>query len=328
MPVPEPKGDEVLAKTRYAAICGSDIKIFKWTPWCEHVVPTLPFIPGHECSGTVVGTGPDVKEVREGDLIAVETHIPCESCWQCRHNRKHTCLNMELFGHTVNGCFSEYFIIPERVARRLPAVFPAREGCLLEPLGIPLRAVLRGNVTDDTLAVIGCGPIGQLAIGAAKMKGAIRIFALDTNEKRLEIAQSMGATDVLDPSKKKVADCILCSTGGSGVGTVIEASGSIDALHEALGYVRVGGTIFTIGHPTQEICIDVSPRIVLREVQITGIFGRRIWDTWEKAEDVVLSESMVLESIVTHTFSLEDHEEAFRTAESGEGCKIIFDMEK
>ena len=327
-PVQEPKGDEVLVKTRYAAICGSDIKIFKWVPWCEHVVPALPFVPGHECSGTVAGTGPDVKKIREGDVVAAETHVPCGTCWQCTHDRKHTCLNMELFGHTIDGCFSEYFIIPESAVRRLPDGFPERAGCLLEPLGIPLRAVLRANVKNDTLVVIGCGPIGQLAIGAARMQGAGRIFALDTNEKRLELAHRMGATDVLDPSKEKVSDYILSSTDGNGAGAVIEASGSANALMDALGYVRVGGNIFTIGHPAKELCIDVSPQVVLREVQITGLFGRRIWDTWDRAEKAVLSGSMDVEAIVTHTFSLKDHEEAFRIAESGEGCKIVFDMEK
>ena len=325
-PVPEPKGDEVLVKTRYAAICGSDIKIFKWVPWCENVVPALPFIPGHECSGTVVDTGPDVKDVREGDMVAAETHVPCGTCWQCTHDRKHTCLNMELFGHTIDGCFAEYFVIPESAVRRLPAGFPERAGCLLEPLGIPLRAVLRGNVAGDTLAVIGCGPIGQLAIGAAKMQKAELIIALDTNTKRLELAREMGATDVLNPSDGPVSEQVLSLTEGNGVGTAIEASGSVDALREALGYVRIGGTVFTIGHPANALCIDVSPEIVLREVQVTGLFGRRIWDTWDRAEQAVLSGSMDLEAIVTHTFSLKDHEEAFQTAESGDGCKILFDI--
>jgi len=168
IPIPEPTGEEILVKVKTAAICGSDVKLYKWTPWCKNVVRSLPFIPGHECSGEVVEVGKEVKTIKVGDKVAVETHIPCGKCWQCRHNRPHTCQNMELFGHTVDGCFAEYCIIPEISTRKLPEDFPFEKGCLLEPMGIPLRAVYKGEVKGDSMVVIGCGPIGQFAIGISR----------------------------------------------------------------------------------------------------------------------------------------------------------------
>jgi len=325
--VPEPQEGEVLVKVFSAAICGSDMKIYKWDPWCRQVVKSLPFIPGHEGAGKVAAVGKGVSNVKPGDRVAGETHIPCGICWQCTHGRPHTCLNMGLFGHTVNGCFAEYFVIPEPAVRRLPDAFPLEKGCLLEPMGIPLRAVYDGEVSGDTVAVIGCGPIGQFAVGIAALRGAREIIAIDINEKRLGIARIMGATHLINPERIEVTEEVLELTGGNGAGVVIEASGSTDALVRALEYIRIGGRIYTIGHPGEPLTVDVSSQINLREVRIIGLFGRELWRTWEIAEGIILSGELDTDPIVTHTFPLDGYEEAFRVAESGEGCKIVFKMD-
>jgi threonine 3-dehydrogenase len=324
IPVPQPKDNEILVKVKTAAICGSDMKLYKWTPWCKNVIKSLPFIPGHEGAGEVVKVGTKVAGFKLGDRVAAETHIPCGICWQCTHDRPHTCLNMGLFGHTVNGCFAEYFTIPETAVWKLSVDFPLEKGCLLEPMGIPLRAVYEGDVAGDSVVVIGCGPIGQFAIGVSKVKGAERIIAIDINDKRLEIADQMGATHLLNPNDVAVTDKIHSLTDGNGAGVVIEASGDIDALHMAFEYIRIGGKIFTIGHPTKPLNIDISTQITLREVSVRGLFGRELWKTWEIAESLILLKALDPTPIVTHTFSLEDFNEAFKVAESGEGCKIVF----
>jgi threonine 3-dehydrogenase len=327
VPVPEPGEDEVLVKVATAAICGSDMKIYAWDPWCRNVVKSLPFIPGHEGAGIVEAVGKGVKSVSKGDVVAGETHIPCGACWQCTNGRPHTCLHMGLFGHTVNGCFAEYFVLPEKAVRRLPPGFPLEKGCLLEPMGIPLRAVFDGEVKGDTVAVIGCGPIGQFAVGLSSLRGAETVVAVDLNEKRLDIAHTMGAPHVINPARIDVVQSILKLTRDNGAGVVIEASGSMDALRRALAYVRIGGRIYTIGHPGEPLSVDVSAQINLREVRIIGLFGRELWRTWDIAEDIVISRKLDTDPIVTHVFPLDAVEEAFRVAESGEGCKIVFSME-
>jgi threonine 3-dehydrogenase len=323
---PEPQEGEVLVKVASAAICGSDLKIYKWDPWCRNVVRSLPFIPGHEGAGEVVAVGRGVQGLKPGDRVAGETHIPCGTCWQCRHGRPHTCLNMGLFGHTVNGCFAEYFTIPKRAARRLPDAFPIEKGCLLEPMGIPLRAVYDGEVAGDTVVVIGCGPIGQFAIGMAALRHAAEVIAVDVKEKRLGIARRMGATQVINPEREDVVDRVVDMTSGNGAGIVVEASGSTDALGSALQYIRIGGRIYTIGHPARPLSLDVSTQINLREIRIIGLFGRELWHTWDMAEELILSGRLETEPIVTHHFPLEAHEQAFSAAASGEGCKILFDV--
>ncbi len=321
--IPEPKEKEILVKVKAAAICGSDVKFYKWIPWCKNVVGSLPFIPGHECSGEVIEIGKKVKTIRVGDRVAAETHIPCGKCWQCRHNRPHACQKMELFGHTVNGCFAEYCIIPEVATRKLPEDLPFKKGCLLEPMGIPLRAVYKGKVGKDSVVVIGCGPIGQFAIGISVIKGAKKTIAVDVNEKRLNIARRMGATHTVNPQKGSVVDEVLSLTEGNGAGVIIEASGNVRALEQAFNYLRVGGELFIIGHPEELLKIDVSLQIVFKEAKITGLFGREIWRTWEIAEGLLSTGKINVNPIVTHEFPLEDFESAFKIAISDEGCKIL-----
>lgn len=316
---------DVLVKIKAAAICGSDLKIYKWLPWCESIIKSLPFIPGHECCGEVVEVGGEVKGIKVGDKVAGETHIPCGACWQCQHNRAHTCENMELFGHTINGCFAEYSLIPEVSVRKIPDSISFDYGSLLEPMGIPLRAVEKGEVKEEAVVVIGCGPIGQFAIGISKIMGAKIIIAIDINQERLNIAKQMGATDLINPNTSSVVEEVkdITKNYGRGAGVIIEASGCIEALKEAFNYSRLGGKIIVLGQTDDSLSLRPSSDIVFREVQLMGLFGREIWDTWEKTERILCSGEFNIEPIITHRFSLSDFDKAFKTALSGKGCKVL-----
>lgn len=324
--IPRPGKKEVLVKIKVAAICGSDIKIYKWDSYAQSLIKSLPFIPGHECAGEVVELGEGVESIRVGDKVASETHVPCGKCWQCTHGRPHTCENMMLFGHTINGCFAEYTVIPEVSTRRIPLSLTFEEGCMLEPMGIPFRAVEKGEVEKDAVVIIGCGPIGQFAIGFCQAMGANHIIALDVNEDRLKIAQVMGAHYLLNPQKENVRDKIreLTALWGKGPGVVIEASGNVSALLEALNYLRVGGKLLILGQSNNPLEIKATPDIVLKETEIYGFFGRKIWDTWEKIERLLVDRRIKVDPVITHRFTLDDYQLAFNKAERGEGCKILF----
>ncbi|MDK2897725.1 MAG: threonine 3-dehydrogenase [Candidatus Atribacteria bacterium] len=326
MAVPQPGEKEILVKMHRAAICGSDIKIYKWDAFARSIIPSLPFIPGHECAGEVVEVGKGVKNIKVGDKVASETHIPCGQCWQCQHGRPHTCENMQLFGHTINGCFAEYAVIPEVSTRKLPPTLSWEEGCMLEPMGIPYRAAEKGEVEGEAVVVIGCGPIGQFAIGFCHILGAERIIAVDPKEERLRIARSMGADFFINPETESVTKAVqeLTVSAGRGPGVVIEASGSVSALREALDYLRVGGRLLILGQSQSPLEIKVSPDIVFKEAQIYGFFGREIWDTWEKTEQLLVSGRMKVDPVITHRFSLEEYQKAFEKALKGEGGKIVF----
>ena len=327
IPLPKPGPGDVLVKIRATAICGSDLKMFHWVSWCENVVKNLPFIPGHECAGEVVEVGEEVGEIKIGDKVAAETHISCGACWQCLHNRSHTCEKMELFGHTVNGSFAEYAVIPERATRRIPDSISFEEGALLEPMGIPLRAVEKGEVKGDAIIVLGCGPIGQFSIAFSKIMGAELIIGIDINERRLQIAKKMGATHTINP--KKEANILeekikfLTRNYGGGAGSVIEASGNTQASRWAYKFLRVGGKFIFLGQSDKPFTLSPSNDIVFKEIEIIGLFGRKIWDTWEKTEKILASGKIDIKPVVTHRFSLADFETAFEIATSGEGCKVL-----
>ena len=160
MEVPRPEKGEVLVEIKAAAICGSDIKIYKWDSFAQSIIHSLPFIPGHECAGEVVEVGEGVKSIRLGDKVASETHIPCGQCWQCTHGRPHTCENMKLFGHNINGALLNMRLFPRYLPEN-PSSLTFEEGCMLEPMGIPYRAVEKGKV-EKSGSGGGCGPLVNL----------------------------------------------------------------------------------------------------------------------------------------------------------------------
>jgi len=324
--IPKVGEDDVLIKVKAAAICGSDLKFYKWVPWCENVVKSLPFIPGHECCGEVVEVGKNIKNIKVGDKVAAETHVSCGVCWQCRHARPHTCENMELFGHTINGGFSEYALIPKRAARKIPDDISFEYGSLLEPMGIPFRAAEEGEVEKEAVVVVGCGPIGQFAIGFSKILGAEVVIGVDVNEKRLNLAKEMGATHFINPQRESVAQKvkILTRDYGGGAGVVIDASGNAKAMKEAFSYLRVGGKFVILGQTDGPLPLNPSMDVVFKETKVIGLFGREIWDTWEKTEKLLVSGKINPAPVITHRFSLDEFEKAFKVALSGEGCKVLF----
>ncbi|GAG91722.1 unnamed protein product, partial [marine sediment metagenome] len=130
---------------------------------------------------------------------------------------------------------------------------------------------------------------------------------------------------LINPKTNSVVEKVkdITKNYGRGAGVIIEASGNIEALEEALKYIRLGGKIIVLGHTDNPLSLKPSSDIVLREVQIMGLFGREIWDTWEKTERILSSGELNIEPIITHRFSLSDFDKAFKTALSGEGCKVL-----
>jgi threonine 3-dehydrogenase len=315
---------DVLIKVKAAAICGSDLNFYVWNAaFCEGLIKDLPFIPGHECSGEVVEIGPAVTYFNVGDRVAVETHIPCGHCRQCQIGRPHTCTNMGLFGHNMNGCFAEYTVVNESGVRKVPDALSWEAGAMLEPLGVVVRPVFDAQVAMSTICITGCGPIGQFAISLCSALGASRIFAVDINEKRLGLAKEMGASDLIDAkTMPKFADYIISQTEGLDI--FLDASGNVDSIKEGLKSLRYGGKMYMVGQAKHPLTIE-SPMnsITLKEITIKGTWGRELFSTWEKAENFILSGKIDLNKIITHRFHLREFEKAFEIAKSGEGCKVV-----
>jgi len=323
VPRPEPGPGEVLVKVRAAAVCGTDLHIAQWTPWAQRAGIRLPLVMGHEFSGEVVALGPDVKGVRAGDYVAGETHVPCGQCFQCRNGLQHICGNLKLFGIHRDGCFAEYATIPAICAHRIPTTIPPNVAAMLEPLGTSVRAVLEVHPAGETVAVLGCGPIGLFAIAAAKAAGAARVIATDVREERLKLARAVGADLTLDARQVKVADVILQETGGVGVDAIVEASGSVPAIEGAWKYLRKGGKVALIGLPSDPVRVNLGPDVIFKEARIIGIHGREMFATWTRMEHMLERGMLRVDPDITHEMPLERWAEAFRLLEEGQGGKVI-----
>ena len=324
-PIPSPGPSDILVKIHASAICGSDIKIKRWDPVMQNLIRTLPVIPGHECAGEVVEVGNNVSKVKTGDRVAAETHIPCGKCNQCLRGRLHTCDNMQLFGHTIDGCFADYALFPESATWKLPVELSYDLGCLLEPMGIPYRAVERAKIYNEPVVVLGCGPIGQFAIAFSHLQTAKPLIAVDTNPLRLNIAKQMGADFCLNPHDVQVTESIRDITSSSrNVAVIIEASGNVKAFQELLPTLRAGGKAMVLGQSKDNLLLSVSPDIVLRELELVGFYGRLLWDTWEKTQDILQNGLIDVTPVITNRYRLADFNKAFQEAEMGNGCKVLF----
>jgi len=320
-PVPTPGDGEVLLRIEAASICGTDLHLFEWDEWAaENLVP--PRVLGHELAGTVIGTGRGVTRVREGDLVGVESHIVDWTCAQCRRGQPHLCRNLRVIGVHVDGGFAERMVIPETNAIESNGLDPAVVA-LQEPMGNAVHAAFAEPIDGRSVLVTGCGPIGLCAVGIARAAGASLVIATDTEPYRLQLATAMGATLVLDGADPATPDRIGEATGGDGVDVVLEMSGSAAALAQGLRAVTRGGSISLLGIFGEPVDVELSDLVIMKGVRLHGIFGRRIYDTWERTQSLLRSGSLDVTPILTHRLTLDRWPEAFDLLASRHAGKVV-----
>jgi len=291
-----------------------------WDPWAQENFGPPPMTFGHEMAGIVVGRGAGATRVAVGETVAAETHIVDWTCYQCRTGRAHVCQNMKILGVHTPGAFAEYVVLPEINAWVYEGYSP-EIAALQEPLGNAVHAAFVEEVAGQTAVVLGCGPIGLMAIGVLKMSGARHVFATDINAERREMAAKMGADLVLDGTDDVVGR-LRSETDGNGVDVVLEMSGSSAALHQGLAAVTNGGRISLLGTHTVPATIDLSEEVIFKGVRIYGITGRRLFETWYKTT-ALLEEGLDVSPIITHRLPLADYAKAFELVGSGHAGKIV-----
>jgi len=320
-PVPTPGPGEVQLQIEAASVCGTDRHIYLWDRWAAENIQT-PVILGHELAGRVVGAGEGVARVREGDLVGVESHLYCGVCAQCRAGSPHLCRELRVIGAHVNGGFAEYVVIPEANAVESNGLDPAVVA-LQEPMGNAVHAAFVEPIAGRTVAVTGCGPIGLCGVGIAKAAGATWVVATDTEPYRLELATRMGADLVLDGRSPETVAKVLEATGGDGVDVVLEMSGSAAALDQGLRFVTRGGRISLLGIFGEPVAVDLSNLVIEKGVRVHGVFGRRIYDTWERTQDLLRSGALDVAPILTHRFDLADWQQGFDLLGSRHAGKVV-----
>jgi len=260
--------DLVTVAVKATTICATDVKILHET------VPfvTFPHIPGHEFGGEIVEIGANVKGLRVGDLVGVEAHVGCGKCPRCLEGLYNLCENYgnkesghAHIGFTVAGGLAEYCAIPAKAAHRMPEGLTASHAMFTDTLGIVLWAFERagGVKGGETVAIVGPGALGLLAVQVARALGAGRVIAVGiaADEKRLQLAKSMGADDiVLADAGEGPVRSVRELADGRGVDLVIEFAGSADAGRQSLEMARRGGRVALAGatSPGRELNVDLS----------------------------------------------------------------------
>ena len=318
--VPKPGEDELLVRVDAASVCGTDVHIERWDPWAQENFGPPPMIFGHVMAGTVVAHGPGAGRVELGKLVAAETHVVDWTCYQCRTGRMHVCQNLRILGVHVPGTFAQYAVIPERNAWVTEGL-SAEVAALMEPMGNAVHSAFVEEIAGQTVAVLGCGPIGLMAVAIARIAGARSVFATDINPERLAVAKTMGADEILD-ARGDVAAELRRMTGGDGVDVVLEMSGAEAALHQGLAAVTNGGRISLLGTHTRPATIDLSEEIIFKGIRVYGITGRRLFETWYRTT-ALLEEGLDLSPIITHRLPLAEFATAFDLVASGHAGKVV-----
>ena len=313
--VPVPGPGEVLVRSDAVGICGSDVHNFQDGGIGTATIP-FPFTLGHETAGTVVGLGEGVKHLKEGCRVTIEPGINCGVCHWCQHGHPNLCPNIKFHGSPpVEGTFREYFTHPEHLCIPLPDELSLDDGVILEPMAIGVHtAALVGLKPGMSVAVLGCGPVGLLALAVARVCGAGRVFAADMYPYRLDLAERYGADVTINASETDPAEEVLDRTGGLGVDVVIEATTDAAAPAKGLEMMKIGGTLAVIGIVTEkDVHFDTH---IARRKGATIKWVRRSKFGVEAAIEMIASGRISLDGLATHHLPLAETRAGFELVEN------------
>lgn len=307
--VPKIKAHEVMVKMEAIGICGSDVHYYTHGRIGDFVVQ-FPFILGHECAGTVVEAGSEVKHLKAGDRVALEPGVPCGSCEFCLSGRYNLCPDVKFFATPpYNGCLMNYVAHPAQFAFKLPVNVSSVEGALVEPLAIGINAALTGGVKlGDTVVVFGAGCIGLVSLLASKAYGATKVIVVDMIEKRLTVAKSMGAVTI-NANECDVLAEIAGLTDGKGAQVVIDCAGTNTTICQTVYSVKSGGTIVLVGLACDSVNgLHIYP-LSTKELTIKSIFRyRNLYPTTIAA---IADEKIDINGIISNRYKFEDTPRAF-----------------
>ena len=249
-------------------------------------------------------------------------------CFQCRTGQAHMCPRTRILGVDLDGAFAEYVALPEKVIwQNDREKMPPEIATLQEPFGNAVLAALAHNLAGQSVAVLGCGPIGLFSIGIARASGASKVLAVDLNDFRLSLGKTMGADAALNASDAGegdgVADWLVEANEGFGVDIVLEMSGAASAVNAALKGVRDGGRVTLFGIPSKPVTIDVAESMIFKNLTVLALSGRRIFETWYKTRWILESGLVDVRPLITREIGLEDFGEALALLSSGQASKIV-----
>ena len=318
---------QVLVRVGMGGICGSDLHYFHDGGFGTVRIKE-PLILGHEVAGTVAAVAADVTSVKVGDRVAVNPSRPCTACKFCLEGLPNQCLEMRFFGSAmrmphVQGAFRNVLLCQAEQCHKVADGVPLTLAALAEPFSVGLHGVSRaGPLLGKRVLVSGCGPIGVLAIAAARLHGAAQIVATDVVEEPLAIARQMGADEVINAA----TDGGWVSRYSPDKGTfdvLLECSGNQRALRDGLEVMRPRGVIVQLGLGGD---VSISQNtIVAKELSICGSF--RFHAEFALAVQIINQRRIDFTPVITRTFAMQQANEAFALASDRKrAMKVLIDF--
>ena len=308
-----PGPGEVRVHLAAGGVCGSDLHYYNHGGFGS-VRLKEPMILGHEVSGHVAEVGPGVEGLERGDLVAVSPSRPCRTCRFCGEGLFNQCLNMRFYGSAmpfphIQGAFREELIADASQCVRADGLSSA-EAAMAEPLSVGLHATRRaGELLGKRVLVTGCGPIGVLAIVAARRAGAAEIVATDLVPNALEHAAAVGADRTIDMSESPEAlDAYTADKGWFDV--LYECTGTARALSGGIAAMRPRGVVMQLGLGG-DMTVPMM-QITVKELDLRGSF--RFHEEFSTAVGLMQSGLVDVKPVISHTIPLDDAELAFRIA--------------
>jgi L-iditol 2-dehydrogenase len=271
VPVPQPAEDELLIRIKACGICGSDVHGYDGSTGRR--IP--PIVMGHEAAGLVESVGSKVTGFHAGDRVTFDSTVYCGACFYCDRGQVNLCDRREVIGVSTPlfrrmGAFAEYVSVPARIAYALPESMPFAHAALIEAVSVAVHgASLTPIEAGDTVVVVGAGMIGLLTLQAVRQAGAERVFVLDVDDTRLELARTLGATETLNSKKSDAVAEIQKRTLGRGADVAVECVGITDAIALAVESVRKGGAVTLVGNVAPKIELALQS-VVSRQIRLQG----------------------------------------------------------
>jgi len=313
LPDPQPGPGEALLRTRAVTICASDLHLYEEGS-IGGVSWDRPFVPGHEMSAVV--EDPNGSDLPRGAAVVVDPALPCKKCVFCREGAFHLCRDLGFMDlPPVQGAMRDRIAWPAAQVFPIPDSVDLAEAPLIEPLCVAvhaIRLIAEPALAGATVAVVGCGAIGLFTMWLARLRGARRVLATDLISDRLRMATEMGADGVFEVGPGDVVAELLGATDGWGADVVFEAAGPPEAMQQALGAVRPGGTVVVIGIPSSDEYVIRASQ--LRRNEITLRFSRRQNENYEEAIALVREGKVKLAPLLTHRFPVARVKDAFELA--------------
>ncbi len=327
-PKPTAAEDELLLRVEASAICGTDLKIVRHGHRKMRDGQTV--ILGHEFVGTVEQAGSRTGDYPVGTRVGVAPNIGCGSCEMCRRGLGNMCPDYEAFGITLDGAHAEFVRVPSKAVVQgnvipMPKAVSPVDASLIEPLSCAVSSVRAAQVrAGDSVLVYGAGPMGLLNVMVAVAAGASQAVVVDPDEARLEKAKRLGAAQVVNPQRQSVPEWVAGQTGGRGVDAVIVAAPVPALQQEGLSLLAPFGRLCLFaGLPRGHGRVELDTNAIhYKNLIVTGMTGGSARD-YQAALDLVRQKKADVSQVVSHVFPLRRMQEAYDTALSGEGMKIV-----